>query len=796
MADADVLRDELDAYARALFDNADGWIEVRCIPDGAGDIRIHWYESVGALVADYARLVAENKVRHVFIGVNPRPKRRGIKADMERGTCCHVELDLGKDGDTRSELMRRLERLPMLATVVVDSGSGGLHAYWRLTEPASQVEIEQVNRALALRVGAHDSVHDITRVLRPPGFTNIKPHVMAPARLLHLPGGTVDISELADELEPEIAAAVRAEKACPAGAVAPESPVPLEHRIRRATAYVRTMPEAVSGQGGHEATWRAAVAVVRGFLVPPDAAMHILHEYNSRCQPPWTESDLAHKIESASTTSTTPWGYLLAQPTRLEVVGGEGRPSEPAPGGVYSGELRVVDTCTDVGNAERFVRQHGHDLRWHLGAEVWYEWDGTRWVKGDRGRTNALRRAKVTTAAIREEAAAYEEGNKPDLAKILGDWWRTSSSLNRLNNMHRLATAEEALAVDHGSFDKAPWLFNCANGTVDLRTGQIHPHRRDDMLTQVSRAEFDLFATCEVWDRYLETSLDPEVAGYLQRVAGYTLTGLTSEEKLWLHFGAGRNGKGVFQHAMQQILGNYSYTAAFATFIRARRVQSGNNDDVADLAGRRAVWASESDQGERLNESLIKALTGGDRIFAMRKHEHSFEFLPTFKIHLSTNHRPDVHGADEGIKSRPRIVPWDRVIPASERDPALKAKLSTPEALRGILAWAVKGCLDWQRYGLEEPPQVTAATQAWWEDTDILGDWMRERCVVQDGAFEAGKALYESYLRWCEDQHQQAVRRKTFAQALTERGYQTERDTDKSRTRGHLGLRLRGIGDA
>lgn len=796
--DADTRRGELETYARTVYGDGDGWIEIRCCPAEEGSkrgVRSLWYESPAELVADFDAIERESEDnRHIYAGVSLRPERgKKTKGDLPVGTACHVELDMGKDGQSRGELLRRLERLPILASIVVDSGSGGIHAYWRLTEPAPREAVERVNRALADRVQAHDSIHDVTRILRPPGFLNRKPSVMEMAHVVHLTGGDVDISELEDELDPEMRAATRQERALPSGQVAPSHPSPIDHRVARARRYVAKMPEAVAGNGGHNATFAVAVAVVRGFLVPPEEARQILEEYNQRCDPPWDAKDLDHKLAQALNNSTQPWGYLLAARPELTVVGQER--TEPEADGMFSGDMRVVDTLNDAGNADRWVAQHGNDMRWHLGAEVWMEWSGSHWKKGDKGHTNALRRARRTADALRSEAAAYEEAQKPDAAKALGGWWQKSLGFTRLNNMHRLARADERLAVGFEDFDHEPWLFNCANGTIDLRTGELRAHRRSDMLTQVSPAHYDPYAMSEVWDRFLATSLEAEVADYLRRVAGYTLTGLISEEKLWIYHGAGRNGKGVFQHALQQVLDTYSYTAAFSTFIRARRPTSGNNDDVADLVGRRAVWASESNQGERLNEALIKALTGGDRIFAMRKHEHSFEFTPTFKLHLSTNHRPDVHGADEGIRSRPKIVPFDRIIPKHERDPQLKAKLSTREAMSAVLAWAVQGCLEWQRYGLEEPEAVTRATQEWWDDTDILAPWIEARCVVSGSAWEKSSDLYASYKRFQEDHHEDVVKPKTFSQALHERGYSRKRKSGGNRDRGHAGLRLRGAGD-
>jgi len=714
---------------------------------------------------------------------------------MPMGATCHVELDRGKDGETREDLIAKLQRVDAVPSVVVDSGSGGLHAYWRLSRPAPRAQVERINKALAVRLEASDRIHDISRVLRLAGTVNVKPAVMALAHVVHATGSVVDIEDLEADLEAEANAVTKQHKALPAGKVAPDHPSPVAHRVARARRYVAKMPEAVSGQEGHKATFAVAVAVVRGFIVPPQDARAVMDEYNQRCDPPWDADDLYRKIDQAYSNSTQPWGYLLAARPELEVVGGGGEPPKPEKTpSRWSGRLLTIDTLNDASNADRFLAQHADNVRYHGAFKRWFCWDGNLWRQDTEEATFASRLARGTADSIRDEAHALELAGHTEAADTVAGWWQKSLMEPRLKSMVRLASKGESVEAGMGTFDQRPMLLNVANGTIDLETGKFREHSRGDMLTQSAPVIYDPSACSDLWAQYLYTSFDgdEEMIAFIQRMTGYTLTGLTVEECLFLHHGGGRNGKGVFAATMARMLGDYSYTSDMRTFIASRDVRSGPNDDVADLQGRRAVWASESDAAHRLDEALVKSLTGGDEIRARRLYESAFLFTPIFKLHLATNHKPEIRGQDAGIWSRMRVVPWLVEVPAHKRDPDLKRKLAQPFHLSSILNWSLEGCQAWQRDGLSVPSRVSDATREYREESDILGEWLEARCIVGEHEWASSSDLYKSFKEFRREQYgedERVMGSKTFSKALYERGF----DRVKRKSRGHLGLRVRSL---
>lgn len=436
---------------------------------------------------------------------------------------------------------------------------------------------------------------------------------------------------------------------------------------------------------------------------------------------------------------------------------------------------------TDLGNAGRFVQQHGSKLRYVPERKTWLVWDRTRWRIDD---TNELARlARKTVRAMYREASEIEgQTARTNLAK----WALTSESKARIDAMVALATSEEGIPVLLDSLDQHTYLLNCRNGTIDLRTGQLLHHQRDHLLTQRLEMEYNPAADCPQWLRFLARIFadDGEMICFVQRAMGYTLTGSTQQQCLFFAYGTGRNGKSTFFEVFMRLLGEYAQKAP--TSLIMQKHNDGIPNDVARLAGARLVVTAEVEEGRRLSESLVKDLTGGDTISARFLHQEWFDFTPTHKLWIYGNHKPEIRGTDPGIWRRIRVLPFDVQIPADEVDPQLKNKLLAE--LPGILAWAVRGCLDWQQHGLNEPAAVRAATQAYRTEMDTLAAFMSDCCVVRPGIVVKAGELYKAYTTWCEDNGERPISQRRLGQKLDERGFERRRTFANGWIRLGLGL--------
>ncbi len=421
---------------------------------------------------------------------------------------------------------------------------------------------------------------------------------------------------------------------------------------------------------------------------------------------------------------------------------------------------------TDLGNSERLVAQHGRDLRYCYKWGKWLVWTGARWERDDAG--EVYRRAKETVRSIYLEAAAAEDdGRRKELAKHA----TRSEAEARIRAM--LELAKSAVPVSPDELDADPWKLNCLNGTVDLvGSGELQEHRREDLLTKLAPVEYDPEASAPAWDAFLKRVLPGEdLRRFLQRAVGYSLTGDTSEQCMFINHGAGANGKSTSQEALAAALGDYAVRTPTEMLLAKRA--GGIPNDVARLKGARFVAASESEEGRRLAESLVKDLTGQDTISARFMRSEWFDFRPTHKLWLSTNHKPEIRGTDNAIWRRIRLVPWAETIPPEEQDKRLLAKLR--KELPGILAWAVRGCLEWQREGLLEPDEVRAATGEYRAEMDVLGGFLKDCCEQGPQTRAYARELYKTYVWWCEENNERAESQRKFGGRLKERGYTSRR---------------------
>ena len=525
---------------------------------------------------------------------------------------------------------------------------------------------------------------------------------------------------------------------------------------------------------------------MRGQGLSPDAIRAALVVENQRCDPPLPDAEIASIATSAGRyTPAGGNGRTRAQSSGenghppAEPGGSNGRPPmdlaavpEPAPPGFLT---------TDMGNAQRLVARHGSELRFCQDWRSWLTWDGRRWEKDRVGVVDY--QAKQTVRSIYREANQETEEAR---AKALAQHAFRSQNRTRVEAMVSLARTEPDIPTVPEDYDTAPWLLNVRNGILDLQTGGLGPHRPEALLTKLAPVPYEPDATCPLWEGFLERIMagNEGLIGFLQRAIGYSLTGSTRAQVMFILYGEGSNGKSTFLETVHHLLGDYAQQSDSSTF--AVQQNQGPRNDVARLVGSRLVSAVETEEGQRLSEVLVKQVTGGDTVTARFLHQEFFQFKPEFKLFLATNHKPQIWGTDHAIWRRIRLVPFTVKIPDEEQDEQLPDKLL--EELPGILAWAVRGCRQWQDEGLGEPEAVREATGEYREEMDLLGGFLGECCRLASNSEARAGDLYQAYLAWCQQNGEREVTQTTFGRKLVERGFRKRRSTGGKRV--YSGLEL------
>lgn len=438
----------------------------------------------------------------------------------------------------------------------------------------------------------------------------------------------------------------------------------------------------------------------------------------------------------------------------------------------------TLPTLSDLGNADRLVAQFSSDLRF-VPVWGWMVWDGRRWVR-DEGNCRVMAFAVRTVRRMYSEA---EQIDKKDQRQSLVSHAKNSEARSRLEAMVKIA--EHQVVAAPSEFDRHLWLLNVRNGTIDLRTGTLQPHRHEDLLTKLAPIVYNPEARAPMFEAFLTriTAANHDLIGFLQRSVGYSLTGHTHEQVLFILHGAGSNGKTTFLKIIGEVLGDYAMTTPATTLMVKRDGAIPN--DIARLRSARFVTTVETTSGQRLDEAQIKQLTGGDPIAARFLHREFFEYVPECKVYLAVNHKPRIRGTDHAMWRRVRLIPFTVTIPDAEQDPQLAEKLRAE--LPGILTWAVSGCLDWQAHGLGMHADVRAATEAYRGEEDLIARFLEECCTTEPTATIQSSGLYERYVAWCKQAGEHALTQTMLGRHLAEKGF----DSKKKGTKWWIGLGLR-----
>jgi putative DNA primase/helicase len=419
-------------------------------------------------------------------------------------------------------------------------------------------------------------------------------------------------------------------------------------------------------------------------------------------------------------------------------------------------EPASVFPCTDSGNAEYFAALHGLDARFDFRRGGWALWGGHKWQRDVDAEIRRLAKATIRQRLL--DAATVD--NSDERAK-LAKWAVTSESRTRIEAMLYLAQAERPIADAGDRWDADPMLLGTPSGIADLRTGQLRPGRREDRITMNAAVPYEPDAACQRWEEFLSEVFngDNDLIDFVWRAIGYSLTGATTEQCLFLCYGTGANGKSTLMQTLAYMLGDYGYTMPFATLDFYQR--SAIPNDLAALVGRRFVCASETNDGTRLNESRVKNLTGCETITARFLHAEYFTFQPVGKFWLSFNHKPIVRDDSHAFWRRIRLIPFTQTFPINQTLAAdLRAEAS------GILAWCVRGCLAWQTEGLNPPAVVTEATEAYERDSDQFAGFVAEALNLDqaDSGIQA-QDFYGAYSHWA-DGHGLTIKERLTATAF------------------------------
>ena len=620
---------------------------------------------------------------------------------------------------------------------------------------------------------------------------------MLTGRFIDIPVDTAALMRLAALAPPEVKL-----KSTPRKRMGEEATV-----IKRAREYLAKIDPAISGQHGHDITYRAACTLVIDFDLSIDEARPLLEEFNERCQPPWTEAELDHKLESAD-KSPGERGLLLIAAPEIEVrevipldvstveflpmseqadlpslPSVDDSPVEECP---FGSDTPIVDAddplasigfaltpdgssrfeekplatvamnwmsarCqegrTDIANGKRLARLVQGKAKYIPTWDSWIIWDGKRWRLDNIGIHEFAKQIPGTILA--------DSMNPLPVDVPACQWGMKSTSRAAISSMIHLSRSENGVSIDHTQLDSDPWLLNCQNGTVDLRTGELLPHNPLHMITRIANVDYNPDAQSFEWDRFLEKILVKEdLMLHVQRLIGYCITGSTREQVLPIFWGEGSNGKSTLLDTLKAALGTDYASTSPPSLIMEKKAQS-HPTELANLYGKRMVTAVESDKGQKLNEPLVKQLTGGDSIMARRMQENFWEFRPTHKLILCTNHEPRV-GDDYAIWRRLVMIPFvvqfwnpDEGETGPEelrRDNSLPKRLE--QCLPGVLAWAVRGAVDWYKSGLGRTNDVKAATAAYRKRQDVFGRFVSEACLTGEQCRCRFSTLYKIYESW------------------------------------------------
>ncbi|MCZ2153103.1 MAG: phage/plasmid primase, P4 family [Bryobacterales bacterium] len=466
---------------------------------------------------------------------------------------------------------------------------------------------------------------------------------------------------------------------------------------------------------------------------------------------------------------------------------------------------------TDAGNGRRLVDKHTDELRYCVDDGCWYVWDGVRWRKDVIKRMREL--AKGIASDIRNEAnmmkpptpTGDEDRDKEALARHevrkreLLKWANQSENADKVSKTILSAESDARITCFRGDFDQHADLLNCPNCVVNLYTGEMMPHDRKLMMSNLCPTEFEATATHPKWDDSLAafTRNHSDLLPFLKTLTGYTIQGNKTEERILILYGPGNAGKGTLMDWLMNALGpDYAIAMDANSVLKQKRDSAAASGDILRLEGRRMVVVSEIEKGSRVQESFMKQASGNDALVARALYKSEREFRPTHQFWFQTNYRPGFDATDSGNKRRYIEIPFDNDLttdPLVTFDNKLKIRMRQDgDFLKAVLAWAVAGAVEWHQNGLHVPASVQAATAALFAHNDFLSEFLGELCVVGPNEKVFVSDFRKAYECWCEDLGEEPAKGRTFNKMMAERGFDYKQATIPPKNgKAWHGLRLK-----
>ena len=694
----------------------------------------------------YLQSANRTEVFNVHPAVNPRfqkPKKRGKNSDVSHFTAAWVDVDFHENEESVKKAfwvaVEMFVKAGLPPSIIVESGHG-LHVYWLYDKLYPAKDAERICAGIQDAFKVADSNSDPSRVLRMPGTVNLK-DAKRPTmcRVIQATYVRYPIEKFSDyAVEP-----TKSEQALEDEAVERKNQEILKRLGKSRNKEIEEIKKGVPESGGTLGGRNQAATKYTGWLfsqgLTADKVRELILEWNKLNSPPLPDEEIATVVGSI---------------TKAE--------AENHPGGRKK-KGSDDDERSDILAALQLKVKYGDQMMYCEPMKGWLIWDETRWTEDRRN-------------------VAF--GRSTDIAAAAGIKRHRADRISAT-----LRVAQPMLSVVPEDLNKDPWVLNCTNGTLNLQDMSWKKHDPKDMLTHLCPTAYEPDAKAPLWEKFLLEIMggSQELVTYLQRLAGYCLTGIIREHVLPIAYGTGSNGKSTFLGTLRKVLGN-DYAAEAAPDILMTKDKSSHPTERADLAGKRMVTTIEVEDGRRLAENFVKQLTGGDELKVRRMRENFWTLKPTWKIFLATNNKPEVKGMDFGLWRRIKLIPFSVTIPEAGMDRTLPEKLA--QEASGILSWAVRGCVEWKASGLNDPPAVHEATTEYKADTDVMGKFFSDCCVILPGLRAQGGQLYEIFRNWFETEvGTEPMNGTVFGRRLTEYGFRVEKVGGK---KWRLGI---GIGE-
>lgn len=745
---------EIAIYLDVVFGYLEGLVPVRILSEsGTSSQQPHLpFPSTQAARAEITRLAprAAEKSRGVFVvpATVERPGSAGAADIIQTGVVL-VDIDDGDIAAKADHLSRHLGEptLDVASGGTTPDGQAKRHLYWRLTEAACADDLERVRRIrehIAEKVGADRSFKSLAQPVRVTGTIHGKNGRQSRVHILHHSAIEYDLGEFETLVEamPELAG------------IPPV--VGIERRARSALTAKDLKTREIRAGGIDDVTRFAALSSIIGHWIrnartgvctQAEACQAVIDHNAAVIEPPWPSDRLQREFDA-----------LL----RLDIKKNGPMPEPTCAGARAEG----LTPNSDDALAANFVARHGGHWRHVAGWGAWYEWSGTKW---HRDETNNMRNlVRMVCRGFAQNALKDSEA-------------RRISSEKTVAAVSRLAATDPQVATLTSQWDAHSLILNTPSGIIDLTTGEVSEPDPDLLLSQVTSASAGW--GCPRWKAFLAdvTDGDEDLQSYLQRLAGYCLTGSTDEQAFVFLYGSGANGKSVFIQTIAAVLGDYACTATLDTFMASPG--SRHLTELAGLRAARLVVVPETEVGRTWSEARIKTVTGGEKILANFMHRDHFEFTPQFKLIVAGNHRPALSSVGESMRRRLHVVRFDVTVPPENRDRNLAAKLIAERD--GILGWMLEGCAEWQRIGLTAPQCVLAAANEYFAAEDLIGHWIDECCDQGPHAKATASNLFASWSTWADAGGHPRGTAKALGEALRQRGHQAGKVEGK---RGWHGL--------